>query len=479
MRIAGIIITSIGAIGGIGLLAEGDYLNGIIGGLIFIIPGIIMILKGKSRAEIREVKIKKQQSKDVAKAEKQREREEMLHLKKEREKELDIKKYKEKKQALKIKQEQKSAKQKQQVELKLKKQQDREVKKAKKQHEAEEAFRLEREREKSLRELEPNNTHASLGNLITQNTPLIQDEIKNLLWFSNGPLKNFNNPVQNIKSFEYNGFAIKVTSAGPEEPSVIDRCAIVHKPQNIYDVPRPPYFPSYNKLSPEQKWLYWNFLSTPYSGEHDIGYVFIFYYGLERHLFEGKFEDAFNVVLKLRDVYANPSFQSYSAYALLLSCILKQNADYARIFLESIDKEHELNFSPHLYFFCKAAFNIPVSADDILLHHRAFSFTNNRYIKNNTKLFRDTLNQKIKERFGDYTFKISDTMTDKDWGALEGVNVPIFANVSLRGDNYVAIPNFILTSWGDKVLLLLQDTHETVKKFLADQRKIERKRSLT
>ena len=218
---------------------------------------------------------------------------------------------------------------------------------------------------------------------IIRNAPFVQNEIKGLLWFSNGPLKNFNNPVKNVEYYKYNGFTMKFASAGPDEPSAINTKATIRKPRSINEVPRPPYYPSYNELSPEQKWLYWNFLSTPYSGKHDIGYVFIFYYGLERHLFERNFEEAFNVILKLRDVYDNASFQSYSAYALMLSCIMKKKVAYAHKFIESIDKEHEFNFSPHLYFFCKAVFNIPVSANDILRYHIAFSFTNNRYIKNN------------------------------------------------------------------------------------------------
>ena len=319
-----------------------------------------------------------------------------------------------------------------------------------------------------------NKNRNDLDTPIVRNTPFVQSEIKKLLWISNGPLKNFSNPIQSVEYYKYEGFTMKVTSAGPNEPSAINTKATIRKPLNKAAVPRPPYYPFYDELSPEQKWLYWDFLSTPYSGKHDIGYVFIFYYGLERHLFEGNFEEAFNVILKLRDVYDNSSFQSYSAYALMLSCIMKKNTEYAYRFIESVDKEHELNFNPHLYFFCKAVFNIPVSSNDILRYYKVFSFTNNRYIKNNYALFSDVLKQKMNEHFGQETITISEIMTDRDWSSLKGINIPVFANVSLRDDNYVAIPNFILTSWGGKVLIILQDTHETVKKILAEQRKSKR-----
>lgn len=77
MRIAGIILTCIGVIGGAGLLADGEYYNGIVGGLIFVVPGIIMILKGKSRAEVKAIKEVKRKNKQEERIEKLRIKEEV------------------------------------------------------------------------------------------------------------------------------------------------------------------------------------------------------------------------------------------------------------------------------------------------------------------------------------------------------------------------------------------------------------------
>lgn len=60
MRVAGIIITSMGALGLLSLCAKGDFYNGLIGGGVMIIIGIIMILKGKSRKEVAAIKEAKQ-----------------------------------------------------------------------------------------------------------------------------------------------------------------------------------------------------------------------------------------------------------------------------------------------------------------------------------------------------------------------------------------------------------------------------------
>ena len=76
--------------------------------------------------------------------------------------------------------------------------------------------------------------------------------------------------------------------------------------------------------------------------------MFILYYGLERHLLEGDFHSAFNVILKLRDVHKNKSFQSYSGNALILSALLQKKGEYIPSFIKSLDKEYEFNFSDNL-----------------------------------------------------------------------------------------------------------------------------------
>jgi len=77
---------------------------------------------------------------------------------------------------------------------------------------------------------------------------------------------------------------------------------------NIEDVERPPYYPNYSQLTPQQKGVYWKLLSNPYDSKFDIGFVFILYYGLERHLLNGNYEKAFRLILKLRDIHTNKSF---------------------------------------------------------------------------------------------------------------------------------------------------------------------------
>ena len=64
--------------------------------------------------------------------------------------------------------------------------------------------------------------------------------------------------------------------------------SLVIRPSDPTAVPTPDYYPSYAGLSPEQRWVYLNWL-TDVSQPVYIGYVFLYYYGLERQLLSGDF----------------------------------------------------------------------------------------------------------------------------------------------------------------------------------------------
>ena len=315
-----------------------------------------------------------------------------------------------------------------------------------------------------------NHSSSAVSTSLIKGLPHVNEDIKNLLWIENGPHRNYKNTPTGVHKSVYDHFTLTVSFYGPNEPSAIDTKSVVREPINPYNVPRPPYYPSYGELTPEQKWLYWDFLSKPYSGSHDIGYVFIYYYGLERHLFTGNFSEAFDVILKLRDTYSNKSFQKYSASALALSCMIHRDAEYAFKFLNSLDKEYEFYFDAHLYFLCKAAFNSPITVIDLIRYRKGLNFTNDRYIKSEYDLFVTTLNLNIQKRFNSDNFLISDILNEQENVFLKQIKIRVFENISIH-DQFVEIPDYIDSEFGTIALSLLKETHEDVKKILAKRRK--------
>ncbi len=119
---------------------------------------------------------------------------------------------------------------------------------------------------------------------------------------------------------------IGINSEVPDDPSTIYSTLPAVDSTNKECVPKLSYFPSYSEMQPEQRGLYLRWLydvTTPI----DIGYVFVYYYGLDRHLIYGDFDAAFDEIRLLRQHHDNGSFQGYSASALVHSCLLRKRID--------------------------------------------------------------------------------------------------------------------------------------------------------
>lgn len=300
----------------------------------------------------------------------------------------------------------------------------------------------------------------------------IHPDIKNLLWFGDGVMKNHNTKPKEINTFKINGYVVTVSFSGAEEPSLIFLDKEILEPKKNEEVERPSYYPNFKTLTPKQRWHYVNLLENPYNPENDIGYVFILYYGLERHLLEGDFDGAFNVILKLRDAYNNKSFQSYSANALILSSMLNNKGDYVLDFLNSLDKNHEFNFSCNLFLMCYLSFNIPIKSSDLMRFSKSFGFSKTNYIKKNPDLFRAELDKVMIRNFESTTLDLSRLITQTEIEHADTEKTSIFANTSIN-EQSIPVPQLSNIPGFRKIIFsLLDQSHENTKIRLRDLRKI-------
>ena len=309
----------------------------------------------------------------------------------------------------------------------------------------------------------------------TKFTLNIHPDLRNLLWFGDGPKRNYIKEKRKTESIRVNGYTIYFSTYGSDEPSLILTKLPITKPMTPSNVPRPPYYPSYADLTPEQRWMYWQFLGNPYSGSHDIGYVFIFYYGLERYLFSQHSGNAVNVILKLRDCYANTSFQSYSSTALILYAISRKDTALATSFLDSLDKSHEMKIPADLLVLLKYTLGLPLTAYEIMRYSKAFLFNNQRYIKNNPDIFLGFLQKEITTQYGSDFVQLGLFFDNADVTKIPAADIPLFANISIR-DKVVRIPRLCeYTPFTAEMNNLLTAAHESTKKYLAEQRKTAKK----
>ena len=227
--------------------------------------------------------------------------------------------------------------------------------------------------------------------------------------------------------------------------------------------------PDYSIMSPFQRYKYIAALASIFDGTQDVGYVFLYYYGLERQMLEGDFDAAFDMIVKLRDVYDNKSFQKYSADALILTCLKKQKYEHLSSFLNSIDKPHELEIDVDSYLFAKAVCEIGFDAMDIFKFRKAFAYTSTTYIKENKEQFLEYLEQSIVELFGDSAIDTSCLLEHaEDCGYT--VVCP-YANMSLH-HVHAQVPCLHEQSpfyeYCGKALML---AHERVKEYRKEMRK--------
>lgn len=282
----------------------------------------------------------------------------------------------------------------------------------------------------------------------------ISKEIVSLLWFENGPLQNYSS---DDRTYEYE--FIKITFKGSEEPSAID----ISLPISATCSEATPlnYYPSYRELMPDQRAAYFNWLCD-ISSPINIGYVFIFYYGLERHLFFGDGEAALDVIMRLREFHNHGSFLAYSESAIALYAILHRKYD-------TLIKIGNSSRDSKLQLFTEAIAKSTLSPQRIIAMYNAFDFKNTNYIKREPELFHATLKGLLIDRYNLSEYPIF----QNDFQTATATFSIMLANYSLMPEQrYFELPD-ISTSRRvhDEINNLLVETHETVKGILKERRK--------
>ncbi|MCL1933284.1 MAG: TerB N-terminal domain-containing protein [Candidatus Azobacteroides sp.] len=182
------------------------------------------------------------------------------------------------------------------------------------------------------------------------------------------------------------------------DPSTI----YIHLPiTEDYKVEPLPYWPHYIDIEPGQRFVYLNWLRNV-DAPIDTGYVFLYYYGLERHLLVGDFDKAFNQIIRLRNTHKNKSFQKYSEQALIHSCILRNRLDM----LVNLHEKTEISGFSNAQFLLAYNLKMDLSAQNILqVFHRAFSLSR-KTIKENYNLLEECTKEVLHNKFGSDVFPI-------------------------------------------------------------------------
>jgi hypothetical protein len=294
------------------------------------------------------------------------------------------------------------------------------------------------------------------GNLV------IPEYIRQLLWFGDGKFQNYN--IDDDQKVLFENELFQIIFVFKQEPSLIYTGQPVDFGTNCENVEKLGYYPSYERLNPQQRYVYLNWLGN-IAKPVDIGYVFIFYYGLERHLISGKYTDSVDTILRLRQHHKHPSFLSYSASALILSSILHKDKETLIKVLDIID---DTNFCNSLVLLGKFLMHIDLTIEEIISLSSAVGFTNKRYIKDYPEIFREKIESILIKEFGKNSYPLYQLKMQ-----FPSHHILAFANISLEQEiRSPLLPDLIHSpEFSSSLKAILTTAHNEVKLSLTEMRK--------
>jgi len=236
-------------------------------------------------------------------------------------------------------------------------------------------------------------------------------------------------------------FAISLDSNG--NIKIDDNINQIPDPSTIYfhlpileeiNVAPLPYWPHYIEITPGQRFIYLNWLRNV-EQPIDPGYVFLYYYGLERQLLTGNFDKAFDEIIKLRNAHNNKSFQNYSENALVHAAIICGRTEKL---INLHEKTVTSGYTNAMFLLAyNAGFGLGIE-QLILIFHKAF-ITSRNAVKENKPLFIECLTEELTKRFGIASFPIK----DYDISKVKTVTETRFANYSFPPEiQHVEITDF-------------------------------------
>ncbi|MFG0231778.1 TerB N-terminal domain-containing protein [Achromobacter sp. 413638] len=279
---------------------------------------------------------------------------------------------------------------------------------------------------------------------------------RNLLFLSTDePASGAANPLSITLSLNEHG---DVDLTGPAEPSTIYASSPVTWPAPAEDqVTKLGYFPSYAGMTPDQRGVYLAWLQDV-RRPIEPGYVFTYYYGLERHLIEGDFLAALGEILLLRQHHANKSFQVYSGSALLHACLMRGRADV----LQSLYTDHGFDYFGNSSLLLLHRQKLPLLPDMLLMLAERLPGVNRRYLKSERELYRGQLMQLLTDELHQESYEFWNRYPLE---SVDAIPHAIFANVSFPPETRTPqLPNLMShPPFQDEMLSLFGRVHERAK----------------
>lgn len=152
-------------------------------------------------------------------------------------------------------------------------------------------------------------------------------------WIKSGELITIKGQIFSSGNFYFGGKLSSLDGYGTEASLVDDSLKVENKPSSFEDESLG-YWPKFISLTPQGRGAFLSWLSSNRSDpETPLGYVFIYFYGLERRIAvdsihqavdDAEFKSLFDEILRLKGIYGSSrSFSNYSTRLLEFMCLLR------------------------------------------------------------------------------------------------------------------------------------------------------------
>ena len=249
-----------------------------------------------------------------------------------------------------------------------------------------------------------------------------------------------------------------VKNHGVAEPSTIYRDLPISKEMPSLDaIPKMGYFPSYTQMTPVQRVAYLTWLSDV-TNPIEVGYAFVYLYGLERHLVYGKFDEAVQEILLLRQYHDNGSFQSYSATAIVHACLLRRRIDV----LQCLYLDLKFDYFGNSVLLMLHHQHLDLMPDMLTRLAKELRGVNRKYIRESPDLYEMGLLAELNSTHGKESYPFAESFP---LNTVMGVPYPVFANYSFAPDvRTPLLPNLLdHKPFEEEFGNFFQRVHERVK----------------
>lgn len=242
-----------------------------------------------------------------------------------------------------------------------------------------------------------------------------------------------------------------------DDPSTVYKKLPVKKPSKIETVNRLPYYPAYSQIEPEQRWVYLNWLED-ICRPIDIGYVFIYYYGLEKQLLSNSFEGVFDEICLLRNLHSHNSLIAYSDTALLFSSLYMRKTKRIN---QLLDDERQ-NWHGNDVLLVHFLLGEDLSPRDLIKVAKGVREINLRYHKENPDLFKKVLAEKLNRRYGRDSMPF---VSKFDVADIRKKPRLVYANISFPENmRQIDVPDFLsFEPLMAEIFTIFADTHQQIK----------------